>query len=337
MKKILYLFLFIIVSCSYSNKTSAKKETKPEWLTNPDKVYPNSLYLKAIGYANDYKEAENNARANIAKIFESNIEVDQQLEESYKETSSLDGNSTSSTSTSSENKIRIYSAQTLLNAQIAGSYIEGEKVYVLAYIDKVQTVEIYEEKINKNSEEIAYLLGKANSAMTIKKYAYLKKALSIIEKNETLINQLQVISSSDKDLLDINYNKVEVEDKFKQTKKEINFSINILNDENSKIATLISNKIGNLGFDIKNKDALLKISGKVEFQETNLAKNTFSYIWSLQVNVLENNNIILTTNLKNRVTALDKLTAKERAISEIDEQLNIFIKDINNYFENIEK
>ena len=332
MKKILYLLLFVIVSCAGTN--TAQKESKPEWLTNPDKAYPNSLYLKAIGYAGNYKEAENNARANIAKIFEANVEVDEQLNETIKETSSLDNNS-SSTNTSSDNKIRVYSAQTLMNVKIAGSYIDGEKVYVLAYIDKVQTVEIYEEKINKNSAEIAYLLEKANTNETIKKYAYLKKAISIVEKNEILINQLYVLSPSDKDLLEINYSKIEIEDKFKQSKKEINFSINIINDEDSKIKNLISKKIGNLGFEIKDKNALLQISGKVDFQETSLAKNTFSYIWNLQVNVSENSNIILSTDLKNRVSALDKLTAKERAISEIDENLVSFINKINNYFENI--
>ena len=65
------MLILIINACAVNAKS--KKSPKPKWLTNPKKVYPEQLYLTAIGEGDTRSDAENMAAANLSKIFEATI------------------------------------------------------------------------------------------------------------------------------------------------------------------------------------------------------------------------------------------------------------------------
>ena len=87
-KIILYLIIFGLLSCGASTKTTASKnpDERPNWIDNPTSSYPDSKYLTATGLADTKTAAEDNARGNISKIFQSKINLDQTLIENVTET-----------------------------------------------------------------------------------------------------------------------------------------------------------------------------------------------------------------------------------------------------------
>ncbi len=65
--------------------TSCSAQTPNNVYSSLEKDYPESRYLSAVGEGDTRKDAEKNASAKLSLIFESNINVNQTLNEHYSE------------------------------------------------------------------------------------------------------------------------------------------------------------------------------------------------------------------------------------------------------------
>jgi hypothetical protein len=67
--------LFLVWSCAQSRpaQTSPASDKKPSWLEGQSKRYPNAFYITGVGSGYTRATAENNARANIGKVFKVDI------------------------------------------------------------------------------------------------------------------------------------------------------------------------------------------------------------------------------------------------------------------------
>lgn len=55
----------------------------PEWYLNPQSVYPNEVFLTAVGTGDTRRDAEQQALAGLSQIFEAQVQVDARTSERY--------------------------------------------------------------------------------------------------------------------------------------------------------------------------------------------------------------------------------------------------------------
>jgi hypothetical protein len=159
MKKIciIGLLLLLLFSCAAQTKSSKKGSSgKPKWLENPKSVYPDTQYMTAIGEGDTHQAAQNMAAGNLSRIFEMKVKADETIMQRASEL--IRGNETKlEEQVNVEKHINIFSSQQLMNVQFADSYTnEYGRIFVLAYLNRMKTAEIYEEKIDANSAQIVY-------------------------------------------------------------------------------------------------------------------------------------------------------------------------------------
>ena len=156
--KNIFLYFFIIILCSCSINAREKDKKKPEWLENPEKVYSPQMYLTAIGEGDTRKDAKSMAAANLAKIFKMEVKASENTLQRYEELTK-DNKTKNEDFTQIEKNVNIQSNQVLMNVKYADTYTDNlGRVYALAYINRLKTAQIYEQKINNNAAKIDYFL-----------------------------------------------------------------------------------------------------------------------------------------------------------------------------------
>jgi len=336
-KTIIFLTIAVLtISCAAQAKSKKGKNKEPEWLTNPKSVYPEQLYLTAIGEGDSRSEAENYAAGNLSKIFEVKVDTDETFIQRYEE---LTRNEKTDFTESSDvtKKVNLQSGQTFYNLQFSESYTDKlGRVYVLAYLNRFKTGELYEEKINQNQEKISYYLDENEQTEDpLIKYAALTAAETFSTQNEILLEQLDIISPETKEFLELNYNHNEIVKQTSNAAHNIKFRTEIEGDKENKIGILIENLFTELGF-VASQDNLLLIEGSVNFEETDLGRDD-NYIfvrYDLQLTVKDTTgNVIAALTEKGREGHATFLEAKERCIRTINKKIeNSLKKTIINYF-----
>ncbi|MCC7430116.1 LPP20 family lipoprotein [bacterium] len=334
------LFLVSLVlsltSCTSAQKTKQSENT-PFWLENPNKKFPQSLYLTSVGEGDTRKAAEQNAVASLSMIFEATIKAENTTEQRYKELFSEE-NSSFEKETKVKQNVKIGSSQTLFNLQFAESYTDKlGKTYVLAYLNRLETAEIYEEKISKNSEQIIFYTKQAEqTADPIKKYAFLNAASVVSEVNKVLESQLKIISPDFPSSYQKGYNENELSQATSEATKNIVFSVKLEGEE--KVTELVKEWLSNQGF-VVGENSILKINGKTNFEEIATERTEKFVRWSLNLNVsnLEDNTIVSFAE-SGRDAHLTVSEAKTRALRSIKEKIEKnFGKSMNNYFDKLVK
>ncbi len=322
---LLSIILFLILSCAVHAKR--KKSSQPEWLKNPKAVYSEQMYLTAIGEGDSRSDAENMAAGNLARIFESNIKAEETVNQRYME---LTKNSKTDfeEQTDVTKSVNIQSQQTLFNIQFGESYTDDVgRIYAIAYLNRMKTAEIYENKINKNADRINYFMGiSEKSADAILKYAAMSAATTVSSINESLLAQLTIIFPSTIDMLEINYNHDQIVKEANAAAKAVSCKIDIQNDEENKVTILLEELINDMGF-VLSENNVLKIDGNILLEKTDLKRDLEFVRYELQINVTDNkDNVIVSMSEKGREGHVSVSEAKARAIRTLSKKINKQLK-----------
>ncbi|RLC51208.1 MAG: hypothetical protein DRH79_06525 [Candidatus Cloacimonadota bacterium] len=332
---ILILIGMMLLSCSvYAKK---KKIKEPKWLKNPKEVYSDQMYLSAIGEADSRSEAENMAAANLAKIFESKVSADQTYVQRYQELTK-NGNTSYEEQSDVTKSVNIKAEQTLINVEFAESYTDKMgRVHVLAYLNRMKTGEIYEEKIRANSAKINHYIELAEeSSDLLFQYAAYGAAAAISMNNEVLIDQLGIIFPTGKEMLEINYNHTDLMKRSAEISHQISFAVKIKNDEDKKITILVEELMNDLGF-VLSQEYLLYVDGMVLFEETDLKREEKFVRYELQLQISDlYDNTILTLDAKGREGHISYPEAKARAVRAVEKKIKKQLKKkLISYFDSL--
>lgn len=339
MKRIFYIALltFLLLACTANAKGSKKKGERPDWLDNPQEKYPAQMYLTAVGEGDSRSAAEDMAAANLSKIFESNVKANEIYNMSYQEISKK-GNTAVEEQTNMNTNVNVKSEQTLFNIQFADSYTDDlGRTFSLAYIHRMRTADIYEEKINTNAERVRYYLKEAKERSdTLEKFAYLHAATAFSIKNDQLMAQLSIIQPDAKAFIELGYDFKQV----LQLKNEAagNVVVQIdLKEEDDKTSLFLLQIFNELGFVIGENPAL-KIGGSIEFEEVDLKRDDYIFVRStLNMKMKDNKgNVILAYSDTKREGHTTKKEAQERAGRKIRQDLARVLKNkVINYFDSM--
>ncbi len=327
MKKTILLSLIIILILSCAAHAVKRKGSKPEWLKNPKAVYPEQMYLTAIGEGDSRSDAENMAAGNLSRIFESNIKAEETVNQRYMELTK--NNKTElEEQTDVTKSVNIQSKQTLLNIQFGESYTDDVgRISTIAYLNRMKTAEIYENKINKNAGRIDYFVGiSKKSDDPILKYAALSAASAVSLHNELLLTQLTIIFPSAIDMLEINYHHDQIIKDTKAAAANVSCKIAIQNDDENKIKIMLEELINDLGF-VLSEDNVLRIDGNILLEKTDMKRDLEFIRYELQINVTDNKNkVIVSMSEKGREGHVSATEAKARAIRTLSKQINKQLK-----------
>lgn len=330
---LLLLIALLLLSCS----VYAKKNKAPKWLDNPKNVYPENMYLSALGEGDSREMAESMAAANLARIFETNVKTDQTYTQRYMELTKNGQTSYEDQSETSKN-VNISADQTLINIEFGESYTDKMgRVHVIAYLNRLKTADIYEQKIMENAGKIKQYKKMADESFDILfDYAAMSAAAAFSSQNEILLSQLGIILPSAKEMLELDYNHTEIMKQTAEIAKQIGFSVNIKNDEDNKITILVEELMNDLGFVISDSP-LLVAKGMVLFEETDMQRQEKFVRYELQLQVIDPiGNTILTLDEKGREGHISYSEAKARAVRSVEKEIKKNLKKkIISYFDNM--
>lgn len=271
----------IIVSLVMVFLSSCSAQTSNNVYSSLENDYPESRYLSAIGEGDTRKDAEKNASAKLSLIFESNINVNQTLNEHYSEFSD-DETSSLTYDAQTTKRTNIESNQKLLNIKYGKHGVdENGSNYVVAFINRSETASIYDEKIENNNSSILALKNNAEQYKTkIEKYAALNKASGLMNENIALMKQLSIISPYNPDFSD----KISTYEKIYRTKGEVANSIKFVfaNDTAEDVENTLKSILTSKGFKIAKSGDFL-ITSSLNYEEVDLGRKENFYMWYMNI------------------------------------------------------
>jgi hypothetical protein len=177
------------------------KSTRPEWVDGESIQYPSSQYLTGVGYDADRKTSEDKARAEIAKIFVSEIRSRTKSYQDYLQITSS-GTSEKEETFSIQEITDVSTNKVLSGVRIAQVYREpGPRnlYYALAVLDRDQSGTILRERILKLDSEIEVLLETARGEHDLlTKIKHLKQSIGKHAMREAYNTELRIVSQAGK-------------------------------------------------------------------------------------------------------------------------------------------
>ena len=170
-RKLIWIFLsfFIITAIIMTGCATNKKDIrstkgkKPDWVDGESIRYPAASYLSGVGYGPDRQSTEDKARAEIAKIFYSDINSRSQTYQEYLQT--ISGKKSETAEKLSIEEITEVTTKKVLSGvrivQIHEVSTPKPVFYALAVLDRNQSEEILRSKIKETDQDIQNLLFNA--------------------------------------------------------------------------------------------------------------------------------------------------------------------------------
>ncbi len=329
----------ILSSCAAprAGKNITTDDMIPGWIDHPYNSYPASRYIVGIGSGDTRANAENNAIGSISKVFQSNVFVDETVLQNYYE------NKQGVTATAEIiNKTNVKSSQALKNITIDKSYFSSAEglYYVLAYLNRLDTEELYQQEIEENYELVKdyYSQYNANENKLVK-FAYLMRASDLMKVNELLLSQFKIISVTGETIV----SPVPVSQLMNEKVKllsTITVRLNPDGGQSENAAPYLKEIVGKIGFKIvENQAADFDIIYRFTFAPANLGRNDVSgNNWQLELDVKDNINqfTLKTFNYANRTMGISKDQAYEKMMTTLKKELDQqFYKQFMEYIRSI--
>jgi len=261
---ILFIALLLLGACVTDNSQDAVcSAERPSWMENPSIRYPRKYFLIAVGEGDTLSGSQDAAAANLAKIFKTDIKVEETLNERYFE---MIGKKNSYQEKTAFNRdVLIKSGVTLVNVQYAQRYRDQTgRIYTLAYIDRRRTAEIYLTRLKEDDARITEFVRQSESDGPELRYAALSAALAVARGSRLLLRQLDIISPAAKTRVGMTYSYDRLSRMYSDAAAAIKFSVNIRGDIDSKINASLKEMLTDMGFTVTD-DSPLRISGRADF------------------------------------------------------------------------
>ena len=174
---------------------------RPDWVNGRSKQFPPDRFLTAVGYGPDRPTAEDKARAEIAKIFYSDIRSSNRTYQEVLETTA-GGKSSSRENINFEEITNVSTRKVLSGIRISQVYTEAapdRQFYALAVLDRYHTENILEQKIETLDRDIQRLYSESQQQKDkLSQVQYLQLCISNFILRQAYDTELRIISPSGK-------------------------------------------------------------------------------------------------------------------------------------------
>ncbi len=306
----------------------------PAWVDNPSEQFSENQFLMAVGSSTSRQGAMNQAQANLAKIFVSDVKVDESYYQKFEENTSS-GETTTEENTQLIMQSEVGSNQQMKNVQIKEVHeADNGTFYALAVMNRMETSQLYTEEIMRKNKAIKSLRQKAGQTNSkLERLIYTKQALTNAQMNQMLKNQRAILVGQSTQLDEINIS--EITQEFRKAKEECTVSLNG-EEIPRQVQSAISRQLQNEGFTMVNNgdESVVKVNLNLMIEPVDLNRpNTEFMQWALQVEAQnqENGRWFSTYMAEGREGSTNKDYARRRAVQAVRKKINSeFPNFINN-------
>jgi hypothetical protein len=325
-KKICFIFLLLslIIGCA-SSSSKTESGNFPEWVANPDVLYPKRLYLTAVSSGSSLDEARERSIGTLSNIFSVNVKLDRRILEAYSEKTKGDEMDWEH-SVNLVNRSVLSSDNELINVRTAKTYFDDNTAtfYVLSSINKAETEMLYLEEIQKNDKSLMRFYAEASLAGNkISKLIYLKKCMELIKIGEALRSIHRVLSlMSDTPGLPVPKENILVE--LQELKNNTVAKIETSGSEKEKLSAYLREVVDEIGFSTGEQNPDIIVKGNLDIKPLNFPREGEFVRWELTIDVTN----AVTGNNMNTYTAsareghVSRESAKGRALDKVKEEIN---------------
>lgn len=308
--------------------------SRPAWMDDLNTLYPEDQFLAVIGEGDSLQKAKANAASDVALIFQNRITVDNTMESRYEELMSSGVLAGVSESTTITENINQQSNQELTNMKYGESWVDNMgRTYVIGYIDRFETGNLYKVRIEDQAKVVVHLLGRSNSQDTLLgRYAFLDAAFVVAMGNEVLIEQLDIINPAIKRVIHLGYNLADLKAQRADTASRMSFAIRVQGDIQNRIEPIIASIITDLGFVLGNGP--LQVSGNFSMEQIDRANDFVNYKWYLSLNLVDDYGVpVVAFEADNISAGLTDTAAQSRVNKDVETEIQrVFNRELNQYF-----
>jgi len=330
--------LVVLISCA-SAPASRSTSGRPGWVDNKYSKYPEANYMVEIGQGSSLKDAKRNGAAALAQIFRTSIKVETNIQTRYKELAS-GGSVEASEETTFDQDISQLADQELVNVNYGESWTNNlGQVHVLAYIDRQATGNIYRDRIRENGSTVMNFLSRSGEQSSlIREYAYFDAAYVVAQANQVLLEQLEIISLPMARTMTIPYDLNNIRDQRKDAATSMAFRVNIENDTEGKVASVIRDELTSFGFSMDSQ-GILTVSGSVSVEKVVLDNKYENIKYYLTINIEDENGIpAVSLESNDRISAVSESAAISRSYLDIEKKVKKdLIGELIEYFDSFVK
>ena len=299
---------------------------QPEWVTSPQKAFPQSQYLSAVGMGKNTVDAENSAIASIGKIIKQNVS-------SKVVTTEKDAVSSSGFSSSSSTLDEIIETYSVVDALVGVKIHEfwwGDDgyVYALAYLNKSEAALYYSKKISDNENLIQDRLSFAgNRKGTFEAFAAVQKAVRAAEENNQYMDILNAVQSSAYRAKKLSYgSEARVKEAAYETAMTISIDVSVSGTDDSRIANAVMLMLSSYGFKTKPADEIntapYVIEADVEFMDVPSERNKYvRYVFNAALKEVSSGKILLPYSENKREGHTSASEAQQKALRTLEKSI----------------
>lgn len=265
-------------------EAGAQDSSLPGWVNDPSEAFSEDRYLMAVGSSPSREGARIQAQSNLAKIFVSNVKVEENYVNQFKEISTSEGDGGFEETTELITNSEVGSNQQMKNVQIMEIHEDKKGTfYALAAMDRRETARLYTEEINNKWKAVAALRKKAEETdRKLERLIYMKQAMLNARINKMLMNQRSILTGRATQSRGPQMSDIMQE--YRQAKQLCTVSLEA-ESVSEEITSAIQRELQNEGFTITNDDQpVITMNISMMMKPVDLGRPKVEFMnWSLQV------------------------------------------------------
>ena len=189
-KTVVFYFLYVVLAITLN------AQKKPAWVDKPSSVYPDKLYVSAVGGGRDRAAAENSAKAALVSYFKQSITSQVTIVDREQQAG---GRTVSSTSDMAQSIEAVAALDTLIGVEIKATWDGGKTGWwAMAVMEKAQAAPLYKEMIQENIRIINNILTISESEKnSLEGYSRYQLAATLADTNEIYYQMLFIMGMAD--------------------------------------------------------------------------------------------------------------------------------------------
>jgi hypothetical protein len=302
---------------------------RADWVEGSSHKYPSGRYLTGVGIGNDLQKAEDNARAEIAKVFYSRIDASTKISQEYLQ--SVSGTTIRESGRMSvQDILEVSTHKVLSGVRIAEIYHESKPsnaFFALAVLDREQSMVILQNKINGLDHDIQTQLDRAGRLSDrLLKIKELKAALETHLLRQAYDTELVIVNPTGQGIIppvafvDIKNRLTDI------LTKEFRIHLEIKGDRAKDLQEALADALTQEGFSLSgtNEKANVLVKGSIEIKPLKQTSEQWKYVrWKTAFDLvdLKGDSVFGSISDTGREGHLSLPQAQDRALLKIKKDL----------------
>jgi hypothetical protein len=305
---------------------------RPEWIDQPGRRFPPSHYMTGVGYGQERPTAEDRARTEIAKIFESDITSENRTYEEYLQ-STEGGRSRSAQNFNFEDITTVSTRKILSDIRIAAVYRDDAAYYALAVLDRQHVTPILTDKIAILDREIDQMLNVAESQSDrLTKIRAYKTGIEKYVLRQSYNTELRIVRSDGRGIPS-RYTLADIQQRFTQVLlKDFAVMVSVSGDRAADVAQALTEALTQKGFAVAydSNRAAVFARGQVQIQPVEAGSTQWKFVrWNAYFDLVDRQGgtVFGSVQKNGKEGHLTLAEAEERAVRKIRQ---VLVTDISN-------